>query len=234
MRLEISKLVYRQFANKKFVPENLLPNFDFDWIQKQSNLPWLKLDLELPYFDIIKEVAQVEHLMVPHREAYGESQGWKSFCLHGKSFDATQGDEYYNDDRPLDWTKEAIELMPFTVNYFKTVWPANTYQRLRLMLLEPGGYIALHKDTDANILNPINIALTNPDQCNFVFEKFGAVPFSVGSAFWLNVGNLHTVFNLSDQPRWHIIVHQNTQSDNFQKLVVNSYKMLYNKLNENG
>jgi hypothetical protein len=41
------------------------------------------------------------------------------------------------------------------------------------------------------------------------------------------VSNHHTVFNHSQQDRWHIIVHQNN-NDKFQDLVVKSYKNLYN------
>jgi len=79
---------------------------------------------------------------------------------------------------------------------------------------------------------PVNIAITQPVDCNFVMEKHGSVPFTTGSVFWLDVSNMHTVFNNSDQLRWHIIVHQSFDNVEFQQMVVNSYKNLYNKHNE--
>ena len=71
-----------------------------------------------------------------------------------------------------------------------------------------------------------------PNGCDFVMELHGAVPFKPGNAFWLDISNKHTVFNNSDQPRWHLIIHQNFDNHEFQKLVVNSYQILYNKHNE--
>jgi hypothetical protein len=233
MRLEISQLIYNKFVDKKFVPSNLDATADVEWIQNHSGLPWMELDIEVPYKVMLEELVHVESYLVAHREQYGESHGWKSFCLHGKSYDATREDNYYNDNREHTWTKQAQELMPFTVNYFQSQWPKTHFQRLRLMLLQPGGYITLHKDHSTNKLGPVNIALSNPDQCHFVFEKHGAVPFQPGRAFWLDVGNHHVVFNHSDQPRWHIIIHQKAHSPEFEELIARSYKILYNKVNEN-
>jgi hypothetical protein len=57
--------------------------------------------------------------------------------------------------------------------------------------------------------------------------KHGTVPFAPGQALWLDISNQHTVINNSDQSRWHIIVHQSFDN-NFQNMVVNSYKKMYN------
>jgi len=232
MRIESSKLLYKKFVATTFNPKELEESPTFDWIQSQSGLPWLELDIDIPYQRMLEETNSVQNFMVPHRESYGESKGWKSFCLHGKSFDSTQANEYYNDDRLLTWTKEALELMPFTVDFFQKIWPADSYQRLRLMLLEPGGYITIHKDSRFGGLQPVNISLNNPKECNFVFENYGTVPFAPGRAFWLDVSNLHVIFNNSTQARWHIIVHQDIKHPKFQQLIANSYKLLYNKINE--
>ena len=59
----------------------------------------------------------------------------------------------------------------------------------------------------------------------------GTVPFLPRQAFWLDLSNYHTVINNSDRPRWHVIVHQSFDN-NFQNMVVNSYKQLYNNSNE--
>jgi len=166
--------------------------------------------------------------MVPHRDEYAEHQGWFSFCIHGKSYNATREESHYQDNCPYIWTPEASKYMPTTVKYFQQ-WPALLFCRIRIMLLEPGGYITIHRDYDHNCLSAINIAITQPNDCAFVMENYGVVPFERGSAIWMDLSNNHVVFNNSNQRRWHIIVHQ-TFDSNFQNLVVNSYKKLYNKL----
>ena len=232
MKKHISELMLKKYFNSDYQPPEYNPSADFEWIQGQSTMPWLKLDIEVPHQMILDEIQQVESMLVAHREEYGEHLGWKSFCIHGKSFDATREPAHYNDDRPHVWTPEAVEYMPQTVNYFADQWPGGQYQRIRIMLLEPGGYVSIHSDYAQPQLRPINIAITQPNDCYFVMEKHGRVPFSPGSAFWLDVSNRHTVFNYSDQPRWHIIVHQSLDGIEFQNTVVNSYNMLYNKHNE--
>lgn len=208
------------------------PNADFDWIQNSSGLPWLRLEISIPADTILKEISNIIPLLVEHREQYNEHQGWKSFCIHGKSYDATRESGHYNDQRPYVWTKEAQTHMPKTVEFFRTQWPHDQFQRVRVMLLEPGGYISLHKDSDQSKLTAVNMALTQPNGCDFVMEQHGKVPFSSGTAFWLDLSNRHVVFNHSKEPRWHIIVHQ-TFNQSFHDMVAKSYKNLYNELDEN-
>jgi hypothetical protein len=195
-------------------------------------LPWLQLAVDVPYQTILEEIVNIQSLIVPHRDEYGEHQGWHSFCIHGKSYDATREDIHYNDNRPHAWTQEAQELMPKTVNYFDQCWPRGVFTRLRVMLLEPGGYITVHADSEKSRLTAINIAITHPKDCYFLMENQGIVPFEPGRAFWLDLSNQHVVFNNSNQPRWHLIVHQTFEHMDFHKLVVNSYKQLYNNSNE--
>ena len=222
-------MMIKQYANHT----SALPEFNSDataeWIRYHSGLPWLKLLIELPTTTILNEIQQIKHLMTSHRDEYAEHSGWESFCIHGKSFNATKEDSHYNDNRLHQWTNEANIYMPRTVEYFKNVWPGFEYKRVRVMRLKPNGHISIHQDYSEKKLTAINIAITQPNDCLFVMEKKGTVPFRPGDAFWLDISNKHTVFNNSDQDRWHIIVHQNTSSPKFQDLVVNSYKMLYNK-----
>lgn len=224
--------MFKKYINTEYQLPDYNPDADFDWIKCQSGLPWLRLNIDVPSQEILKEITAIESLLIAHRDSYGEHQGWKSFCVHGKSFDATREAQHYNDTRPYIWTPEARQYMPQTIKYFCTQWPPTAFARLRVMLLEPGGYVSIHSDYSKSELIPINIAITQPSDCDFVMEKYGVVPFDPGSAFWLDVANNHTVFNNSDQPRWHLIVHQSFNSIDFQKLVVNSYQTLYNKHNE--
>lgn len=189
-----------------------------------SKLPWLKLDINIPHETILDEINNVENLLVEHRDQFG----WDSFCIHGKSFDSTREDHYYQDQRPYDWTKESTELMPATVDYFKNIWPCNKYQRVRVMRLQPGAFIEVHKDHDSPMLGAINIAISQPEDCKFYVEGHGVVPFTVGSAYMIDTSNLHAVINNSDQVRYHIIIHQLSILPEFKNLVVNSYRRQYN------
>ena len=78
------------------------------------------------------------------------------------------------------------------------------------MLLEPGGYILPHQDRsdEEKRLSVCNISLNNPENCNFIFKDHGIVPFEdQGSAFLMDISNVHAVYNDSDTPRIHMIIH---------------------------
>lgn len=193
-----------------------------------SNIGYLVMNKIIPYEMISKEIKNIESFFVPHRAEFDESLGWEGFCLHGKSYDATKEDSYYNDNRSKDWTSEALDLMPNTVNFFKNDWFGNTFNRLRIMKLLPNGYINCHSDDKKpGYLSPVNIAITNPSGNIFAMENCGIVPFVPGRAIMLNVSNFHAVRNESNEPRYHIIVHHNTITDSFKQLVVESYKLLF-------
>ena len=118
--------------------------------------------------------------------------------------------------------------MPQTVEFFKSTWPSDSYARLRVMALEPGGYISVHQDIPApGLLNPVNIAITQPDGCNFYFENYGIVPYKPGEAYMLNIANRHTIFNNSNQTRYHLIVHQSSRTAMFDLLVETTYHRIY-------
>lgn len=228
MKSQISRLMMKKYMSKSMVLPPYNKQADFEWIRYQSHLPWLRLDLPIPHEIIFEEINRLPIDLAVHRDDYSEHRGWKSACLHGRSFLETRENSYYADQKQCSWTPEALKHLPRTVEFFKTQWPAACYRRLRIMLLEPKGYISLHRDSDDSKLDPINIAITQPNDCRFVMENHGCVPFSPGSIFWLDVSNNHVVFNDSDQPRWHIIVHQDLEHPAFQELVVKSYHGLYN------
>lgn len=223
----ISRLLLKKFQNYQYIHTNLVKDPSFDWLQSDSELPWLKLNIEIPKDVILNEIQNIQHLFVPHREDYGEHQGWESFCIHGRGYNLTREDEYYDGIPEYHWTQEAINFMPNTVKFFQSQWPGSKFQRVRVMKLKPGGYVSIHTDGNYNKLSPINIAITQPDQCYFVMENFGVVPYYPGSAFWLNITNRHAVFNDSNQDRYHIIVHQDTKDPRFQELVKKSYDAMY-------
>lgn len=180
---------------------------------------------------MLKEAKSIKHLFVDHRDGdvrggYSH-KGWKSVCIHGIESHKTNHFTSYgyknHEETPYKWTSIA-DMCPTTTNWLKNVFPMNTYYRVRFMLLEPGGYIVPHKDSDINILSPINIALNHPDNCIFKMEKHGIVPMKPGTVMLLDVGNTHAYVNRSIEDRIHIIIHGEA-TEEYKKLVERSYKI---------
>jgi hypothetical protein len=97
-----------------------------------------------------------------------------------------------------------------TKKFLKEIWPAEFLNRVRFMMVEPGGYVLPHRDrpADQSRLSVCNISLNNPEGCEFVMDGFGKVPFdNNGSAFLMDISNFHSVWNRSDKPRIHMIIH---------------------------
>ena len=181
-----------------------LPNEE--WICANSRLPWLKLNLQIPYQSILKESEQLYRQSVPHRpdDSFGNYQnsGWKSLTLYGESPDITE-----NTTAPKSWTSIAQQC-PFTIEFIKRNFEiTDKTGRIRFMWLDPQGYILPHQDRDESGLYETNIAISHPDDCKFRFLDYGTVPFEAGTAFMLDISNRHFVVNNSNQVRTHIIVH---------------------------
>lgn len=186
--------------------------FDPKWIVMESGWPFFKLSAldNQPWKEMHKEAEALIDKFHVHRDEYGE--GWRSLTLHGLNED-TQTLNSYGDRaetiKQLDWTWVADEC-PVTKKFLTDVWPAEFLNRVRFMLLEPGGYILPHQDRadEEKRLSVCNISLNNPDHCEFVMKNQGRVPFEDnGSAFLMDISNVHSVWNRSDKPRIHMIIH---------------------------
>jgi hypothetical protein len=199
--------------NSKKIDYKYPDMFDPKWVILESGWPFFKLSSldDQPYKEMYKEAeALIEHFK-PHRDDYGH--GWRSLTLHGLN-DDTQSLGQYGDDRnevlkQLHWTWVA-DRCPVTKKFLTDVWPAEYLNRVRFMLLEPGGYILPHQDRtdDQKRLSVCNISLNNPEGCEFVFKGHGTVPFDDnGSAILMDISNVHAVWNRSDKPRLHMIIH---------------------------
>lgn len=218
----VTKSFVKRELKRNYIP-TIIPSQNYDYVVKESKLGFLPLDIEIPYTTINKEINVVDNLFVDHREDEGNI-GWQGFCIYGKSYDATRGDEYYHDNRISTWTNEALEFMPNTVNFFKNNWFNNSFNRIRIMKLLPSGYINLHADNELpGALGAVNIAIDNPKENLFAMDNHGIIPFKNGKAIMLNVAYKHAVINESKQPRYHIIVHHNSVTESFKTCVINSY-----------
>jgi len=200
-------------------------------IVTESGIPWLDLDMVMPHEDMLKEAIAIKDEFVKHRDEDNSGggyrhKGWRSLCIHGITSYKTNHYEQYgyksNDETPYKWT-DICAKCPVTHEFFKYYFPYKTYYRVRFMLLEPQGYITPHQDSFTNRLSPVNIALNNPEGCNFKMKGHkGYLPFAPGKALLLDVGNTHAVYNNSNEDRYHIIVHGKITKE-FKELVEHNY-----------
>lgn len=195
----------------------------YHWILHNSRLPWLLLKgISIPYQEMLKEAKSVHDRFVDHREDNGT--GWRSLCIHGISSTHTNSDAYYgynNVQAPYVWT-DIEENCPVTFDFFRQNFHYVKYQRIRFMLLEPGGYIEPHRDSNSFTLGAINISLNNPSGCRLVTEQ-GTVPHGDGTAVMFNTSYEHSAWNDSDENRYHIIVHGMPDSNYWKNIVVDSF-----------
>ena len=221
--------------NYQFPP---LPNGDFwtqaSWILHKSEVPWLEIHgIDVPYKEMYKEAKALRDLFVFHRDQEDGHRGWRSLAVHGISATKTNIPETYGMDSnevSYNWT-EIQDRCPVTVKFFQEVFPYQSYQRLRYMLLEPGGFIAPHSDNPKSCLcAAVNISLNNPEGCRMVTE-LGKVPFrDSGSVIMFNNHYQHAVYNDSDIDRFHIIVHGQWKDPAWSELVLDSYKKVSTSL----
>lgn len=205
---------------------------DYNWIINNSGLPWLQLNIDIPAEDMLLEARNIADKFVSHRYEDISSKyshtGWESVCIHGLGADKTNHYTSYgynsNQEAPYHWT-EIADVVPKTVQFFKDVFPHKSYYRVRFMKLRKNGFITPHTDMEASKLSPINISLNNPEGCEFKMADKGVVPFKDGTAFILDVSNLHAVINRGKEDRYHIIVHGNFNTDNWRELVEQSYEI---------
>ncbi len=216
-------------------PEFKAPvHLNYESVMYQSGWPWLELDLGVP-IETIRAIYQEATRLLPqfvaHRKydeqaGYGHS-GWKSLCVHGLSATQTESFGSYghtsHQAAPYRYT-EIADQCPETVRFLKETISIERYYRVRYMLLEPGGYIAPHRDQKEPGFFGINIALNQPSECRFGMPERGILPFREGSAILPDLSNLHFVWNQSNVPRIHMIVQGENLSKNarYEDMIVRS------------
>ena len=130
--------------------------------------------------------------------------------------------------RKFHWT-ELSEQCPETTKWFKTQWPFTDYDRVRFMLIEPGGFIQPHADYDERRMAAFNIAVSNPPGVDFAMEEAGCIPWEPGDVRAIDIGRKHAVVNNGTEDRIHMIVHGKF-NQNFKELLCRSYDKLIESL----
>ena len=217
---------------KQFHNEHFTSTYKFnkncytpDQVRNESMLPYIMFDVDMPIDDILNEISQAKQNFYVHRD--DQSIGWSSLVMHGMGNDKTNGPEYYGvdeKDAQYNWT-EASDSIPSLKKWLQQQKYFVDFDRVRIMALEPGGYIEPHKDYSKSRLGPINIAINNPDECFFVMEDAGIVPFQPNKGAWLDLSNKHSVYNKSRQTRYHIILHGG-KTNEFKQKVFENYRTL--------
>lgn len=195
---------------------------------------WLELDLDVNIDP--SEIKKITPYYVKHRGSE-EHTGWSSCCLHGISVNQTEDRENYpKTSNNYSWT-EIATVTPTITNFWKNVFPAESYNRIRFMKLDPGGVVNLHRDADPNKIKDhdildngvaVNFAITHPEEC-VMRVKNKIVPWKPMKLIMLNVSQLHSVENLSSSPRVHMIAHCNigNKKQEFCELIVRSFLKQY-------
>lgn len=183
----------------------------FNWIRQESDTGSLRLDIASDISEVVREIKRAQHLAIPHRKE--DSQGWRSIVLHGLCSIMTEAPHTYIEQGIIDetatetWT-DASKFFPNTLKWIKENIPFNTFGRIRIMILDPNGYILPHKDFQTSFLGGgLNVAFTNPAGVEFAVEDNGLVPWKVGDIRMINIGKLHSVRNLDTEPRIHLLAY---------------------------
>jgi hypothetical protein len=188
----------------------------------QSDVKFLKLDIHFPYIEMLEEAKRMRDRFVPHRDT--ESKGWASLTLHGLGEDKTGSWKDYgytsgaDAGKDMHWTDVANQC-PITTNFFKNKFPCNRYGRIRFMLLKPGGYIGLHSDSRMSLLENINMVLNNPIDCVWKWGDGDIFDMEPGNAYAVNIHYMHSVYNNSDEDRFHIIATRHDALPEWKRLI---------------
>lgn len=192
-----------------------------------SKSKYLKLDITFPYEEMLSEAKALREVYIPYRQDNYTNKGWHSLPIVGLSSSQPYAWNVYNYKDARDaaahvtWT-EIAKKCPVTTAWLKMVYPSKSYGRVRFMLLEAGGYIDFHKDTDHSVLAAINIALSNPRDCKWYWNDGETLTFNPGDAYAMNLSYEHSVRNDSNEDRYHIIIHHYDFTDQCKELFLRS------------
>ena len=214
---------------------NLTNPIEFtEWLVRQESVGWIRLDLKIDIDQWKKEAAIIEQFYVDHRNHQGHV-GWQGCAIHGTAHTQTET----SDSDEFKWT-EIANLTPTITDFWKHIFPAQSYKRLRFMKLVPGGRINIHNDlpegTEFKDIDPlrqtisINLAITHPADCDMIVEGHGTVPWQEGRCFIVNITKNHCVMNNSREPRVHMIAECviGDRLMDFSNLLYSSYQRMIN------
>lgn len=189
-----------------------------------SDAKFLDLEIPIPHEKMLAEAVLLKHRFTEHRGVEDMHQGWKSLSLYGIDEDKHESWQDYGFKNAVEaaehfkWTRAADEC-PTIVDWLKTQFPCQRFGRVRLMLLEAGGWIGPHTDTSHRILENINIPLSNPPECVWKWGDGELMRMEPGGVYAMNISYQHAIYNNSDQDRYHLIVARHDSTDEWKMLM---------------
>jgi hypothetical protein len=189
-----------------------------------SDAKFLKLDIPVPYQAMLKEAQALKHRFTEHRNPEGQHSGWKSLALYGLGESRHENWSEYGYKSALEaardfkWTPASEECQT-TMQFLMNTFPCKRYGRVRLMLLEAGGWIGPHNDTKHRLLENINISLSNPQGCIWRWGDGDEVFMEPGGAYAMNISYEHSIVNNSTEDRYHLIVARHDSTDEWRTLI---------------
>jgi aspartyl/asparaginyl beta-hydroxylase (cupin superfamily) len=157
-------------------------------MHRNSDAQWVKMNFDIPCYDIEQEYLSVKEELVINRPQDGHKD-WFAASLFIKDNITEVG---------LKCTK--------TVEFIKSL-PYDRLDDVRFLVIKPEGYIAEHSDVpEHNWLDTLNMSISYPNGSKFILNG-EEVPYHKGAAFVLNVHYSHWVENKSDEERLHLIIH---------------------------
>jgi len=184
----------------------------------------LKLDISVPYSAMLKEAQALKNRFTAHRGGDELHKGWKSLSLYGLAEDKHDSWQEYGYTNAIEaakgftWTTAANEC-PTIMHFLQNSFPCKKYGRVRLMLVEAGGWIGMHTDTKHRIVENINISLSNPTGCIWRWEDGEELFMEPGGAYAMNISYGHSIINNSNEDRFHLIASRHDSLPEWQTLI---------------
>jgi hypothetical protein len=190
----------------------------------KSDAKFLKLAISVPYKAMLDEARALKHRFTEHRNGDSLHKGWKGLALYGLGENLHESWQDYGYANAIEaakdfkWTAAATEC-PVTMNFLHNNFPCKRFGRVRLMLIEAGGWIGFHSDTRHRILENINISLSNPAGCIWKWSDGEELFMEPGGAYAMNISYQHSIVNNSNEDRFHLIVARHDSTDEWRNLM---------------
>ncbi|MCJ8277264.1 MAG: aspartyl/asparaginyl beta-hydroxylase domain-containing protein [Bdellovibrionales bacterium] len=172
------------------------------------SIKYLKLGVDWPFEDVQKEALAIDRSEYKVTDPYGR---WMAAPLHSYIHDPTSMKSPKRleklglpDPWSMDWT-EFAEKCPKTVEWIKNDPLYKNIHRVGFLILEPGGYVKPHSDYDNPALSGVNYAITHPKECYWTMKEYGSVDFKAGDCILMDYSPYHSVINLSNETRIHML-----------------------------
>jgi len=180
--------------------------------------PYLDLGKLFEPEPVLKEALAHSAEFVPHSGGSNASAGWRSLAIKSSGGDSTRTEatHRYRESMAQQTTFTPLwSTCPATKAVLSSTAKVDAARRIRFMMVEPGGYIAPHKDSDDFLSVTVNYVVNVPEGSRFWVDISAdgthgpmtrAIPLIPGHIILINVACCHALRNSAAVSRIHIIV----------------------------